>query len=298
MIVSESARKGLVFGSLNLDYVYEVDHFVYKGETLSSSSMICNPGGKGLNQAIALAKAGGNIYIAGSIGRDGLILKDTCEEYGVKTDYLQISNSPTGNAIIQVDRDGNNCILLFPGANKEQNQEAISKILNEFEQGDYLFLQNEINEIEYLISQASHRGMKIVLNPSPFEETLMSCGLEKLDWLILNEIEAMQMTGKEIPEEQLKELKKICPNTNIVLTLGEKGSICSTLDSLAKQECIKTNVVDTTAAGDTFTGFFFAHIMENGGEIEEAMLEAAQASAISVSRKGAAQSIPYKRELE
>nr|WP_317450440.1 ribokinase [uncultured Sellimonas sp.] len=290
-------KKGLVFGSLNLDYVYELDHIVNPGETISSRSLRCNPGGKGLNQAIALAKAGGNIWIAGKIGEDGSMLKQVCENAGVNVEGLMISKSPTGNAIIQVDSEGRNSIILFPGANRDQTEQEIIKVLEHFSKGDYLFLQNEINGIELLIQEASKRGMKIVLNPSPFEPEIMTYDLEKIEWIILNEVEVCQMTGEKMIEQALKKLKEICPGAGIVLTLGEKGSRCFVEGKEYVQNAYSCNVEDTTAAGDTFTGYFFAHVMEKEHEIQKALDEAARAATITVSRKGAAETIPYKEEL-
>lgn len=290
-------KKSLVFGSLNIDYVYQVDHCVRPGETISSESLAYNCGGKGMNQAIALAKAGANVSIAGRIGEDGIWLKEVCEKYGVHTKDMMVTDCPTGKAIIQVDAKGQNCILLYAGANKEQNQDDIIKVLNHFDTGDYLFLQNEINEIPFLIREGCKRNMKIVLNPSPFEPEIMSYRLDKLDWLILNEIEAEQMTKEKEPAKILKKLRDLCPEAGIILTFGADGAICIKDGKKYWQSSFTCKAIDTTAAGDTFTGYFFSEIMKDEENIEEALKIAAKAAAITVSRQGAAESIPVYSEL-
>lgn len=295
--MSNVYKKSLVFGSLNIDYVYQVDHCVRPGETISSTSLTYNCGGKGTNQAIALAKAGADVSIAGRIGEDGNWLKEVCEKYGVHTEEMMITDCPTGKAIIQVDTEGQNCILLYAGANKEQTHQDITKVLNHFGAGDYLFLQNEINEIPFLIREGYNRNMKIVLNPSPFEPEIMNYGLDKLDWLILNEIEAEQMTGEKNPAKMLEKLQNICPEAGIVLTFGADGAMCIKDGKKCWQSSFACKAIDTTAAGDTFTGYFFSEIMKNEEHIAEALKLAARAASITVSRQGAAESIPVYSEL-
>lgn len=288
--------KALVFGSLNIDYVYYVDHIVMPGETLSSNEMKAFCGGKGLNQSIALAKAGMNTFIAGKIGNDGMMLLDKCKEYSVETEFVEVCDNKSGNTIIQVDKNGQNSILLFSGTNKMQQREYINKVLNYFSENDLLFLQNEINELPYIIDEGHRKGMTIVLNPSPYNETLLDCDLKKVDWLILNEIEGKQMTGKEDVENMLKEICNKYPHIKVVLTLGENGAIYCDSKRRYMQKSYKMQVVDTTAAGDTFTGFFFAKILFN--DIEVALDMAAKAAAISISRSGAAESIPNTSEVD
>lgn len=288
--------RALVFGSLNLDHVYAVDHIVTAGETLSSAGLRQSSGGKGLNQAIALAKAGADTSLAGRIGSDGEGLRDVCRQSGVSAEHIQVSEVPTGNTIIQVDRNGQNCILLFGGANRTQTKEQIDQTLACFQSGDYLFLQNEINHLPYLIEQAYARGMHIVLNPSPFEKSLLQCDLQKLSWLIVNEVEGFQMTGQHAPQAILDRLQAEYPGVNLVLTMGKDGSMCVRDGQVYQQACCQVTAVDTTAAGDTFTGYFFAQIMA-GGTVERALAMASQAAAITVSRPGAADSIPNAEEV-
>ncbi len=250
-----------------------------------------------MNQAIALAKAGADVSIAGRIGEDGIWLKEVCEKYGVHTKEIMITDCPTGKAMIQVDTEGQNCILLYAGANKEQKYEDIIKVLDHFEAEDYLFLQNEINEIPFLIREGHNRNMKIVLNPSPFEPGIMNYGLDKLDWLILNGIEAEQMTGEKEPAKMLVKLQNICPGAGIILTFGADGAMCIKDGKKYWQSSFACEVIDTTAAGDTFTGYFFSEIMKNEDHIAEALKLAARAASITVSRQGAAESIPMYSEF-
>ena len=183
--------KVLCFGSLNIDYTYKVDHFVKKGETLSSDALHVFGGGKGLNQSVALAKAGCEVYHAGAIGEDGLFLLDMLKSSGAKTDYVKIlKDEKTGHAIIQNDRSGDNCILLYGGANQAMNKSQVDEVLSHFEKGDYIVLQNEINELTYIVEKAHERGMIIILNPSPMNEKILALPLEVVDYFILNEIEA------------------------------------------------------------------------------------------------------------
>ncbi len=288
--------RALVYGSLNLDNVYTVDHIVAPGETLASTGFRQGCGGKGLNQAIALAKAGAPTALAGRIGADGGMLRDDCARYGVDEAQVLTVDGPTGNTIIQVDSSGQNCILLFGGANRTQTEEQIDSTLAQYQAGDYLFLQNEVNLLPYLIEQAHARGMQIVLNPSPFETALLEYGLDKLSWLICNEVEGWQMTGAREPEDILDRLGERYPGVNLVLTLGERGSMCLENGTVYRQSCCRAETVDTTAAGDTFTGYFFAQRMAGQGAAQ-ALAVASRAAAITVSRPGAADSIPDMDEV-
>lgn len=290
--------KILNFGSLNIDYTYKLHHIVQPGETISSTGLEVFPGGKGLNQSIALAKAGANVFHAGIIGKDGLFLKNICEKSGVKTDYLKVEDkAPTGNAIIQVSEKGENSIILFPGANRYQTKEFIDSVLANFGSGDMLLLQNEINLLDHLIAEGDKIGMTIVLNPSPFDDNVKSCDLKKVDLFLLNELEGSQLTKETKPVRILEKMKEMYPKAETVLTLGEKGSVYGTGGKQYFQDAVKMEAVDTTAAGDTYTGFLLAALMKNK-KIETAMKEAAYAAALAVSRKGASVSIPKSEEVD
>ena len=295
--------KILSFGSLNIDYVYSVPHFVKKGETLSAKELNVYTGGKGLNQSIALARAGVETYQAGAIGTDGMFLLEQLKEAGVKTDLVKILDDVrTGNAIIQNDDEGDNCIVLFGGANQAITKEQVDEVFKDFTNEDYLLIQNEINELSYIVEKAKEEGMKIILNPSPMNEKIMKLPLDQIDYFILNEIEAMQILEMGKPEEIdgkyiASLLHERFKDATIVLTLGSEGSVCISDDEYVEQSIYKVKAIDTTAAGDTYTGYFIAGIL-NGKTIKESMDIASKASAIVVTRQGAAPSIPVLEEVE
>lgn len=295
--------KILSFGSLNIDYVYSVPHFVKKGETLSAKELNVYTGGKGLNQSIALARAGVETYQAGAIGTDGMFLLEQLKEAGVKTDLVKILDDVrTGNAIIQNDDEGDNCIVLFGGANQAITKEQVDEVFKDFTNEDYLLIQNEINELSYIVEKAKEEGMKIILNPSPMNEKIMKLPLDQIDYFILNEIEAMQILEMDKPEEIdgkyiASLLHERFKDATIVLTLGSEGSVCISDDEYVEQSIYKVKAIDTTAAGDTYTGYVIAGIL-NGKTIKESMDIASKASAIAVTRQGAAPSIPVLEEVE
>ena len=215
----------LNFGSLNLDYVYSVDHMVVAGETLASDEMNIFCGGKGMNQSIALARAGVPVYHAGMIGEEGQILLDVCKKYGVNTQYVKKIEGKSGHTIIQVDKNGQNCILLYGGANKKITKEYIDSVLDEFERGDLIVLQNEINMLDYIIDRAFEKGMMIILNPSPYNEAIEKCSLNKVTLFFINEIEGAQITGEKEPDRILKKFSRMYPKAEVVLTLGGDGAV-------------------------------------------------------------------------
>ncbi len=287
------------FGSLNIDYVYQVEHFVKKGETIASSDLQVFCGGKGLNQALALAKAGCPVTFAGKLGEDGAFLLETLQEAGVDISLVKISEQVrTGNAIIQIDESGDNCIMLYGGANQTISKADVDEILQNFQAGDYLVLQNEISEISYIIEQAKQKQLIIVLNPSPINQALLTYPLNLVDILILNEHEGRALLATELDETEslLAALQTQYPHTKIVLTLGAAGSQYSDGELSIIQEAYQAQVRDTTAAGDSFSGFFLAALIK-GEKPKQAMNLAAKAAAITVSRPGAAVSIPTLQEV-
>ena len=280
--------KVLNYGSLNVDYVYSVDHIIVGGETQHSSKLEVFSGGKGLNQSIALAKAGVPVYHAGIVGTDGDILLDACKEAGVDTRYIRRMPVKGGHTMIQVDKNAQNCIILYGGTNQMQTKEFVDEVLADFGEGDYLILQNEINMLDYIIDQAYEKKMKIVMNPSPFDDKLSTCDLSKVYLFLLNEIEGEQI---------LDAMAEKFPNARFVLTLGSDGAVYYDGKEKVFQDIFKVKAVDTTAAGDTFTGYFIAATIE-GRSIQEALRMAAKASSIAVSRPGATPSIPEIGEVK
>lgn len=289
--------KLLDFGSLNIDHTYQLPHLVRPGETLASDSYHKSEGGKGFNQAVALAKAGQEVYLAGAIGQDGLFLRDYLQELGVHTEHLCVLDAPTGHAMIQLDTEGQNCIILFGGTNGMITEAMIDEVLADFGAGDYLLLQNEISHVDSIICAAHAKGMHIILNPSPMSPELLTWPLELVEWFILNEIEGADITGKTQPEEMLDELLRRYPACHVVLTLGERGSVYADATQRMDQSIVSAHTVDTTAAGDTFTGYFI-HALLQGEAIQQALKMAACASAITVSRPGAGRSIPAAEEVQ
>jgi len=288
--------KLLVFGSLNIDHVYQLPHFVRDGETIASTRYDRHSGGKGLNQAIALAKAGQEVCFGGAIGTDGLFLKELLNEYGVDTQFIRTLNIPTGHALIQVDTDGRNCIILYGGANQAITPEMICETLAQLDEGDLILLQNEISHCDEIIREAAKRGIQIALNPSPFTAELLTWPLDKVTYFLLNEVEGEDMTGEKEPDKILDSMLARWPNCRVVLTLGVQGSMYADQTQRIFQPVVKAHAVDTTAAGDTFTGYFLHAVLE-GKDVAFALKEAASASAITVSRPGAAQSIPLLKEV-
>ena len=267
------------FGSLNLDHVYTMPHFVRPGETISAADYQVYWGGKGLNQSVAAAKAGGDVRHAGMIGAGGEKLREFLKECGVDTSLIGFTDVPQGHALIQVAETGENSIILFHGSNYEVSEEYIDQVLKTVPVGSYVILQNEISNLSHVIAEASRKGCRIVLNPSPFDESFQS------------------LFGTQKPEEVIAIIEKAAPDLSIVLTFGSKGSVCYSKGKIVKQNIYHVKAVDTTGAGDTFTGYFVASLDE-GKALEESMRRAAAAAAIAVSRKGAAPSIPMREEVE
>ena len=286
----------LNIGSLNLDYVYNLDHIVQPGETEASYELNVHLGGKGMNQSVALAKAGVDVYHGGMIGEDGQPFLDACKEFGVHAEYIRQIDTKSGHAIIQIDKNAQNSILLYGGANQQLTSEYIDTVLADFGAEDILLLQNEVNMLPYIVNRAYEKGMTIALNPSPFNEKLHAVDMGKISIFLLNEVEGFQITGLKNPDDIIAKLLEIYPQSKIVLTLGQDGAVYADQEQKHFQPVFKVNAVDTTAAGDTFTGYFLAGLCE-GLPIPEVLKMSAKASSIAVSRAGAVPSIPFREEV-
>lgn len=290
-------KKILNVGSLNIDYVYQVPHFVQPGETLSSTGYARYPGGKGLNQSIALARAGATVHHVGHVGADGTWLVDFLANESAGISHLTQVDGPTGHAIIQVNTEGQNCILIEGGANRCVTASDVATAISDlgFEPGDYLLLQNETSAIGEIIALAAEKGLKVVFNPAPMDKSICKLDLQSIDVLVVNEVEAAELVGASDSDDYeplLAKLKQSYPTTNILLTLGSRGSVYAGVDGIQHFEpAQKVVAVDTTAAGDTFIGYFLAQIA-SGATVQSAMQLATRASAICVSKAGAAPSIP------
>jgi len=284
-------------GSLNVDYVYRVDHFVAAGETLSSEDMEIFPGGKGLNQSIALARAGAQVIHGAIIGDGGERLLHALREAEVDTSRIEVRSGSCGHAIIQVDKTAQNCILLFPGTNHSIDREYIEKFLCDAERGDVLLLQNEVNSLDEIFAIAHQKQMRIAFNPSPYHVDILQLPLSCIEWWFCNEVEAAAIFGSSDPKEIAAAFVDRYPHSNLILTLGEKGSLFINATTQLEQPIYSVRAVDTTAAGDTFTGYFLA-ALTCGADAASALRLAAKAAALAVSRHGASTSIPMRSEVD
>ena len=289
--------KILNIGSINIDHVYYVPHFVKAGETLASNAKQLFPGGKGLNQSVALALADADVSHAGMIGSDGFQMVELLRSKGVDTSLIKEHETHTGHAIIQVTPDGQNCILLYPGANHELDEAFIDNALSSFGKGDILVLQNEVSCISYAMIKAYERGIDIVFNPSPMNPAVFNYPLNLVRWFVINEIEGQALTQKDEPTDILDEMAKKYHDSTIVLTVGADGVLCRDKGETYTHGIYTVPIVDTTAAGDTFTGYFISSIAA-GSAIDEALKLASMAAALSVSKQGAAVSIPTIEEVK
>ncbi len=284
------------YGSINLDHVYQVDHIVQPGETLLAADQNLFCGGKGLNQSIALAKAGAEIFHAGVVGEDGDILLDALRAAKVDITHIRRAPGASAHTVIQVDRNGQNCIIVFSGENMRPSEADIDRVLADFAPGDAVLMQNELFNTPLMMRKAAEKGLAIIFNPSPVSREMLSYPLETVSWFLLNEIEGEALTGETDPGRILDALAKKFPNGSVVLTLGANGAWAMDRGQRFFQPAFEVQAVDTTAAGDTFTGFFLAGI-SSGMPIPDALRRAAFASSIAVSRKGAADSIPTAEEV-
>jgi ribokinase len=297
--------KILNFGSLNIDHVYHVDRFVTPGETKLSNGLTKFAGGKGNNQSIALAKAGAKVYHAGSIGIDGRFLLDDLNKEKVNTDYIFINPEiPTGHAIIQVNNQGENCILLHGGANQNISIGFINKVLENFNKNDILLIQNEVSNLDKIIDIAGRKQMVIYFNPAPMCNKLLNYPLHYIDTFIVNQTEAKALTKCTNTDEILIKMAEQFPNSKVILTLGADGVIYQDKNQKITQAAYPAHAIDTTAAGDTFLGYFIAALQNNptnnsqqDSSIKSALDIACRAAAITVTRAGATASIPYLSEL-
>ncbi|MCF0237294.1 MAG: ribokinase [Sphaerochaetaceae bacterium] len=290
-------KKILVYGSVNIDSTFIVNHIVNEGETLSSTNHFVGAGGKGANQAVAIAKAlhkeNIKVYFGGKVGNDGEWILSKLNGYGVNTSFVSNSPNGTGQAIIQLDKDGKNSIILFGGGNQEITKEEIIKVFEFFSAGDILVINGEVNNLSLMFEMALSKSMDVVVNPSPVSESVLSLPLEKAKILIVNEIEGAMLCNSfdSSLEELLNLLMKKYPNTEIVLTAGSRGSYFGYKKEVYYQDIVKVQVVDTVGAGDTFLGYFVGSRIL-GLSAVEAMKKASKASSITVTQKGAMDAIP------
>ena len=284
------------FGSLNIDHVYAVDHFCRAGETIHTKSYTQNAGGKGLNQSIAVSRSGQKVHHAGLLGPEGARLAELLSGSGVDLRYLKHTDVPQGHAVIQVQPDGQNCIFLYGGSNQAVTPQEIDEVLMQLNAGDYLLLQNEIANLTYLLRAAARRGLRVVLNASPISDELLNADLSGVAWLVGNVTDCAAMAGCGDAQAGSETREQRYPSLGILLTLGSEGSVSWKDGTEVRQCAYPVKAVDTTGAGDTFMGYFVGCLAQ-GMERQTAMQYASMASAISVTRPGAAASIPLMDEV-
>ncbi len=285
------------YGSCCIDHVYQVPHFVAPGETLSALSYEIYPGGKGLNQSIAAAKAGAHVTHIGALGEDGKHLKQLLDRHGVDTEHVSIASSPSGHAIIQINPEGENAIFIHGGTNLDDHISLLEEGLATAEPGDWLLIQNETSGNLKAIEIAKLRSMRVAFNMAPMNQRALDLPLKDIDLFIVNETEGAALTGEQTPERILDQVAKTFPDAQIVLTLGEQGAWYQNAKTRQHAPARQVQVVDTTGAGDTFTGFFLAGLI-NGLEPLASLHQGCAAAGISVERPGAATSIPSLDEVK
>ncbi len=291
--------KVLNVGSLNIDHVYRVSHIAAPGETVAGLSYSRFAGGKGANQSVALARAGAEVLHAGAIGPEGGWLKDGLAAEGVDVRHIRELDTPGGHAVIQVDDDGQNSIVIHGGANHRLTPEMIQAALEAVDAGDMLLLQYETNATAELITRGRRAGLRLVFNPAPMAPDVHDLPLGDVDLLVVNETEGAALTrGASEPDAILAGLDRLLPRTDVCLTLGKNGAV---LRRAGRAPCHAAapavKAVDSTGAGDTFIGYFLAALLEEKDD-PEALEWACRAAALSVTRPGATDAIPRRREVE
>ncbi len=283
-------------GSINIDHVYNVDHFAQPGETMDSNGYQVFGGGKGFNQSVALARAGGAPRHIGAVGSDGVRLCDRLREEGADTEHVSVVDDATGHAIIQVTPGGENAIVVNSGANHSLTPTGIASALASSSQGDYLLLQNETSSVAEAIKMGHDAGLQVVFNPAPMTPCVQDYPLHLVDIFVLNETEARAITGSSVPLDVVASMRDRFPTAATVLTMGRQGALYADQRRQCRQAAVAVEAVDTTAAGDTFIGYFLFELMQGSGP-ERALLRGCQAAALCVTREGASDSIPFKEEL-
>ena len=281
-----------------MDHVYKVDHFTVPGETQGCLEYNIKCGGKGVNQAIAMAFAGNDTYFAGIIGSDSGLLKD------VHIDYMKISNKPTGHAIIEVDQSGQNHILLYGGTNKEIDFEYIDEVLSHFSKGDIVVLQNEINNVPYIIERCYEKEMKSFFNAAPYDIAVKNYPIEKVTWLVVNETEGAALSNEEDYEKIIQTLKQKYPHTHILFTMGKEGSRAYYKNFRVEQPGFTVKAIETTGAGDTFCGCSINGVLKYGldnldeAKLKEILTYANAGAALITMKKGAIRSMPEPENIK
>ncbi len=278
-------------GSINADFVYTVPHIPAPGETLAATDRKVFLGGKGANMSVAGARAAAQVKHIGAIGHDGLWTKQRLLEYGVDTQHITTLDTETAHAIIAVDADSENMIILHPGANTKIPQAILQNALSEAQTGDWFITQNETNLQRTGTQLAKKMGLKVAYAAAPFDAERVQAVLEYLDFLILNAVEAEQLkqaTGQDPADLGVKD---------VIVTLGADGADWYSRNGKQHFEAINVDPVDTTGAGDTFTGYVLAGL-DRQLTMEQSIALALKAGALMVTRYGTADVIPDLSEVQ
>ena len=296
----------LVIGSLNMDIVIQVDKIPVAGETILGDDLRYSCGGKGANQAFAVGRFEGSVEMLGCVGKDGFgeeIVRNLAS-VGVRVDAIGRNESlKTGTAIINVEKSGNNNIVVIPGANKSCDEAYLRANDAAFNKCDYILLQMEIPEeaVWYAINRGKELGKTIILNPAPAPDSLPMGIPEKLDYIIPNESELVRLCGCD--DDSMNEIKKGAQKlinmgvSSVIVTLGGKGSMLVQKDSFELFPPIPVRAVDTTAAGDCFCAAFVV-ALANGQTLHEAITFAKITAGLAVTKQGAQDSIPDISQIE
>lgn len=279
-------------GSINADHVYAVPHIPAPGETLAATRLTTGLGGKGANMSVAAARAAGRVMHIGGVGPDGKWAVQRLLEYGVDTRHIATLDIPTGHAIIYVDASAENNIVLFTGANRALPETLVRQALTEAQTGDRLLLQNETNLQLETAALARQMGLSVAYAAAPFDAAATQAILPHADFLILNEVESQQLTDATgLAPDAL-------PTADVIVTRGADGA--DWFDNRRKTRhhipALSVTPVDTTGAGDTFTGYVLA-ALDRGHPMLQALDLATRAAALKVTRHGAADAIPDLSEV-
>ena len=280
-------------GSINIDRFYTVPHFPAAGETLAALSYAEGLGGKGANMSVAAARAAARVCHIGAVGQEGRWARDRLLEYGVDTRHIALADDATGHANIHVEATGENQIILYPGANARISDEQLQRALAEAETGDFFLTQNETNNQVAGAKLARDLGLKVAYAAAPFDAQATAEMIQYTDVLVLNEVEADQLsneTGTAPTELGI---------AHVVVTMGPDGAVWHDHGAALSRRIAAhpVDVVDTTGAGDTFTGFLLAGL-DRGLPMMQALDLASKAGSIMVSRRGTADVIPDLKDIE